>query len=317
MNILIFGAGALGSVFGGFLSREHGVTLIGREEHMRAITKRGLRITGIWGEHTFTRLRALTSVEQIPPEERFDLIMRTTKSYDTAQAVREVAHLVDEGTAVLSMQNGIGNEETIASVVGEERTMGGMAIFGARLLEPGCAEVTVYASECLVGELAGGATPRAKKIAYAFSLAGIPTKPSEDIIRDKWLKAFYNIALNPLSAILRVPYGRLGGMEETRRLMREMLREAFEVASAKGIRLEYTWEEYYEYLLENLLPPTAKHISSMLQDMERGKKTEVDYMNGAVVSLGRKLGIATPVNETITEIVKALERVKSKRTKEI
>ncbi len=305
MKILIFGAGALGSVFGGFLSREHEVTLIGREPHMRAIARRGLRISGIWGEHTFTRLRALTSVEQLP-EKRFDLVMITTKSYDTATAVREVAPFAGDG--VLSMQNGIGNEETIASVVGEERTLGGMAIFGARLLEPGSVEVTVYASECLVGELSGGLSQRAREIAAHFTGAGIPTKPSEDIIRDKWLKAFYNIALNPLSAILRVPYGKLGELEETRRLMREMLKEAFAVAGAKGIRIGYTWEEYFRHLLENLLPPTARHISSMLQDIERGKRTEIDYMNGAIVKLGRELGIATPVNETITAIVRALER---------
>jgi 2-dehydropantoate 2-reductase len=314
MNILIFGAGAMGSVFGGFLSRDNSVTLIGRREHIKAINERGLTITGIWGEYIFTRLAAFTSVEQIPEHASFDLIMITTKSYDTASAVREVLPFVKEGTAVMSMQNGIGNEEIIASVVGRQNTMGGMAIFGARLLEPGCAEVTVYASECLVGDLEGGATPRAKEIASVFNHAGIPTKASDDIIREKWMKAFYNIALNPLSAILRVPYGKLGEMPETRKLMRAMLREAFEVANALGIRLKFTWEEYYTHLLENLLPPTASHISSMLQDIEKGKRTEIDYMNGAIASLGKKLGIATPVNETITEIVKALEQ---RGTKEI
>ncbi len=307
MNILIFGAGAMGSVFGGFLSQEHEVTLIGRQEHMRAIAERGLRISGIWGEHHFTRLSALTSVEQIPERERFDLIMITTKSYDTAKAVEEVAPLVGEGTAVLSMQNGIGNEEVIARAFGEERTLGGMAIFGARLLEPGHAEVTVYASECLVGELKGGESERARELASAFTRAGIPTRASDDIVRDKWLKAFYNIALNPLSAILRVPYGTLGELEETRELMRKMLKEAFEVAQAKGIRVGFSWEEYYNHLLENLLPPTARHISSMLQDIERGKRTEIDYLNGAVARLGRELGVATPVNDAVTAIVKALE----------
>jgi 2-dehydropantoate 2-reductase len=316
MNILIFGAGAMGSVFGGFLSREHKVTLVGREQHMRVIAERGLRISGIWGEHRFTRLSALTSVEQIPEHERFDLIMITTKSYDTAKAVEEVAPLVDERTAVMSMQNGIGNEEVIARAFGKRRTIGGMVIFGARLPKPGHAEVTVYASECLVGELEGGASERADKIAAAFTRAGIPTRASDDIIRDKWLKAFYNIALNPLSAILRVPYGRLGEMPETLSIMRAMLKEAFEVANALGIRVACTWEEYYEHLLRDLLPPTAKHISSMLQDMERGKRTEIDYMNGAVVRLGRELGIPAPVNETVTEIVKALER-RAGKTKEI
>jgi len=263
MNILIFGAGAMGSVFGGFLSRDNSVTLIGRREHIKAINERGLTITGIWGEHIFTRLAAFTSVKQIPEHASFDLIMITTKSYDTAKAVEEVAPLVGEGTAVLSMQNGIGNEEVIARVAGEERTLGGMAIFGARLLEPGSVEVTVYASECLVGELRGGESERARELASAFTRAGIPTRASEDIVRDKWLKAIYNIALNPLSAILRVPYGKLGELEETRELMRAMLKEAFEVALAKGIRMGFTWEEYYEHLLENLLPPTTATTLSL------------------------------------------------------
>lgn len=127
MRVLIFGAGAMGSVFGGFLSRTTDVVLVGRNPHMKVVGENGLKVTGIWGEHLF-RPGARTSVEDLGS---FDVAFITTKAYDTPTAAREVLpHLADDGIAV-TMQNGIGNEETVAGVVGKDRTMGGMAIFGA------------------------------------------------------------------------------------------------------------------------------------------------------------------------------------------
>ncbi|MFQ5976396.1 MAG: ketopantoate reductase family protein [Candidatus Hydrothermarchaeales archaeon] len=308
MKILIMGAGALGSVFGGFLSNLNEVTLIGRNPHVSKINKDGLRITGIWGKHLFTNLKAFTGInERIGTQ---DLIMITTKSYDTKDAVEEIRPLVGEDTLVMSMQNGIGNEETIAGIVGSDKTAGGMAIFGAQFLKPGHVKVTVYASECLVSPV-NGDMEKAKKIAETFSKSGIPTLPSDDVIRDKWMKAFYNIALNPLSAILKVPYGTLGDHEETKQIMTELLDEAFEVAKAENINLKFSALKYFNYLLEKQLPPTAGHRSSMLQDIERGKKTEIDYLNGAIIELGKKHRIDTPVNETIVNLIKILEKPSS------
>ncbi len=306
MKVLIMGAGAIGSVFGGFLSSIQEVSLVGRGAHIQEVKKEGLKITGIWGEHRFENLKAYTA-EEIPEIDKQDLILITTKSYDTMAAVNQSSPLLKSGTLVMSMQNGIGNEEVIASVAGRERAMGGMAIFGAALLAPGHVRVTVYASECLVGML-DGSFEKAEGIAGIFTKAGIPTLPTRGIIREKWMKAFYNIALNPLSAILRVSYGFLGEHLETRALMKHMLWEAFRVAEAEGIKLDKTHEEYLQYLLEEQLPPTAQHRSSMLQDIERGKKTEVDYLNGAVARLGRKHGIPTPYNDAIAAIIKSLER---------
>jgi 2-dehydropantoate 2-reductase len=308
MNALIMGAGALGSVFGGFLSSIQEVSLVGKGAHIQEVKKEGLKITGIWGEHRFEDLTAYTA-EEIPDIEEQDLIMITTKSYDTEAAVNQALPLLKRDTLVMSMQNGIGNEEVIARTVGRDRTMGGMAIFGAALLAPGHVKVTVYASECLVGML-DGSYEKAKGIAEIFTNAGIPTLPTQNIIREKWMKAFYNIALNPLSAVLRVPYGFLGEHEETRALMKHMLQEAFRIAGAEGIKLDKTPEEYFQYLLEKQLPPTAQHRSSMLQDIERGKKTEIDYLNGAVARLGRKHRILTPYNDAMAAIITSLERAR-------
>jgi 2-dehydropantoate 2-reductase len=305
MRILIMGAGALGSVFGGFLSKGHEVTLIGRRAHMKAINESGLRVSGIWGDHLFSNMRVCTSPKDV--EERQDFILITTKSYDTKRAVEDVRHLLKGDSRVISMQNGIGNEDTVAEVAGRQRTLGGMAIFGAALPEPGHVEVTVYASECLLGPL-GGRDRMAHVLAKAITEAGIPTLVSDDIIRDKWMKAFYNIALNPLSAILKVPYGVLGEYQETRDIMYWLLNESFQVAGAEGIQLKFDLDGYFKYFLERQIPPTAGHRSSMLQDIEQGKKTEIDYLNGRIIALARRHGIETPVNHTITSIIKVLEK---------
>lgn len=308
MKILIMGAGALGSVFGGFLSNLNEVTLVGRDPHISKINRDGLRITGIWGEHLFSDLKAFIEVNEGIRTQ--DLIMITTKSYNTREAVEEIRPLVGENTLVMSMQNGIGNEETIAGIVGMDKTAGGMAIFGAQFVKPGHVKVTVYASECLVSPL-NGDIEKAEEIAENFSKAGIPTLPSDDIVRDKWMKAFYNIALNPLSAILKVRYGALGDHKETKQVMRGLLDEAFEVAKAEGIKMKFSSEGYFKYLLEKQLPPTANHRSSMLQDIERGKKTEIDYLNGAIVELGKKHQIKRPINKTIVNLIKVLEKPNS------
>jgi len=301
------GAGALGSTFGGFLSRENRVSLVGRRLHMNAIEDKGLRISGIWGKHIFENLVATTSVRDI--KEKQDFIFITTKSYDTRVAVMKVKHLLKPEGYVITMQNGIGNEDTAAEIVGNDHTMGAMVIFGATLVEPGHVKVTVYASECRVGEL-GIKTEKSTEIASIISEAGIPTSPSDDIIRDKWMKAFYNIALNPLSAILKVTYGFLGEHKETKDLMYRLLEEAFQVALAEGVALEVDLDSYFKFFLEKQLPPTASHLSSMLQDIERGKETEIDYLNGFIVEKGKAHDIQTPFNNTMTQIVKSLEKVK-------
>jgi len=308
MKTLVMGAGAIGSVFGGFLSNSQDVTLIGRVSHISAIRKKGLRVSGIWGDHLFKNLKAFTSVDECREFSPYDLILMTTKSYDTEYATMQILPLIGNSSIVVSIQNGIGNEETIAKIVGKERTMGGMAIFGAMMMNPGHVKVTVYASECLFGTLSGS-MERAKNVADIMTKAGIPSLPTDDIIREKWIKVFYNIALNPLSAILKVRYGVLGKYDETRSIMRCMLREAFKVAEAEKVGPKFTYEDYFEHLIKKQLPPTADHISSMLQDLERGKKTEVDFMNGAIVRMGKCHNIETPVNKTIVNIIKALERV--------
>ncbi|HUW66883.1 MAG TPA: 2-dehydropantoate 2-reductase [Candidatus Nanoarchaeia archaeon] len=301
-RIAVMGAGAIGSVIGGMLALHgHRVTLIGRPSHMDHIRNHGLHITGIWGDHLVKEIDTSTS----PLQEYQDIVFLTVKSFDTASAAKESLPMVGPDTIVVSMQNGLGNMETLAGIVGK-KAIGAMAIFGAILLEPGCVEVTVIASEALVGEM-DGLTPRVEAIAYMLDSAGIPARPSNNIMRDIWHKALYNIALNPLSAIFQVTYGQIADNPHTRWLAEQMISEAFEVALVTGIDLGFTSCEYLDILWTRQLPPTREHRSSMLQDIMRGKRTEIDHINGAVVKLGAEQGIETPYNCAIVRMVKARE----------
>ena len=305
-NFLIMGAGVLGSGVGGLLaSAGYDVTLVGRERIMKPIREKGLRITGILGERIL-RLKAVSSVKQVQSQPEPDIILLTTKAYDTEEAVKAVMELMKEDSVVLSLQNGIGNVETIAELVGKERTLGGMIITGFEWVRDAEVSVTVSGDKTKIGELNGEITPRLLEIADAFSTAGLPTEAVSDIQSHIWSKALFNASLNPLSAIFRVPYGELAN-PYTFAIIREIVKEAFAVAKAEHVKLLWgSYEEYLEYLEKVQLPRTAKHRSSMLKDIENGKRTEIDYINGIFVRLGEKHNIPTPVNETLVRQLKFL-----------
>jgi len=311
MNILVMGAGAVGSAVGGFLGEGgHRVALVGRDPHMAAIREQGLHIEGIWGEHLIRGLRTFTSVREVP-QERFDLVLITTKSYDTGEAARQVLPWLSEDTQVISLQNGLGNVETISQIVGDHRAVGGRLIFGIKIPEAGRAEITVYADKVMLGSPSHKVDlARLEAVASAFTQAGIPTEATLEIEQFIWGKVFYNCCLNPLSALLGVTYGELIEHSETRQIMASVIEEIFSVAGAKGVAL--AWRSPLEYqgiLFGRLIPDTYAHHASMLQDVMRGKKTEIDALNGAIARLGEEAGIPTPVNLMLTRLIKVKERV--------
>jgi 2-dehydropantoate 2-reductase len=309
MRYLVIGAGAIGSVFGGFLRKAgQDVTLVGREQHISRIRDEGLHVTGIWGEHVIEMLNLYTDTKQLR-DEKFDVILICVKSYDTAEAVREAVPFVGQDSLAVSLQNGLGNVETIAKVVGWERTVGGRVIFGVELSEPGSVKITVYAEEVMLGsprEQIG--RERIERIVSEFNTAGIPTLYTDEIEKYIWSKVLYNCALNPLATILRTNYGYLLEREETRSLMREIIKEVFSVAAASEVSLFWNkYEDYVDLLFSKLIPATYEHHPSMVQDISRGKRTEIDALNGAVCSLAEEARVAVPVNRTISHIVKTLE----------
>ncbi len=315
LRVLVAGAGALGSVFGGFL-RKAGleVVLLGRAAHMAAIDRDGLAIDGLWGEHRVGGLRTATAAAALAGP--FDCILVPVKSYDTTAVVAAVAPLLAPRGVMLSLQNGLGNVETVESIAGAERTLGARVIFGATIPQAGLVRITVFADPTAIGALRPGLVSRrdeaARRWASIIDAAGVPALYTDRLPALLWAKVFYNAALNPLGALLRVHYGALAEREDSRAVMDAAVGEAFAVAAAEGVELP--WSRPSDYLREfygRLVPATFDHRSSMLQDLERGRRTEIDAINGAVWHRGRGRGIVTPVNETLTRILHLVERESS------
>lgn len=314
MQLLIMGAGSIGSVAGGFMAKAgHKVTLIGRDPHMAAIRSHGLRIRGIWGEHHVSSLTALTDTTGLQRGD-FDAILVCVKSYDTATVAATLQPLVDDATLVCAYQNGLGNAETLAAALGWERVVGARAIYGTVLPAPGEAEVTVIANPTAIGPYldkpgAEALVKPSQALAEAMNDAGLPTVFTGCIATVLWAKVAYNCALNPLSALLDVPYGALAASEDTRAIMHEVITELYAVAGALGVPLDpATAEAYEEVFYTKLVPPTAAHYASMREDFKRGRRTEIDALNGAIARYGNQCGLACPSNSLLTRLVQARER---------
>jgi 2-dehydropantoate 2-reductase len=312
---LIYGAGAIGSILGGFLHKiGRPVTFVGRGEHFRAISEIGLAVTGIWGEH-FVPAKEVRTQSSSNPDRKFPVILLCVKSKDTEASAKEAAPLLQEGGIMVSMQNGLNNWEIIAHEVGEARTVGARVIFGAEIVKPGEAVVTVNADDVLLGEpflpVNGIAL---QTLQQDLARSGIPARivNTQEIWAAIWGKVLYNSSLNPLGALLEVPYGDLGKSQETKEIIRIVIKEIFAVMRAKGVKVAYRdADDYYQYLLDKQLPPTVDHRASMLQDIEIGRKTEIDALNGAISQYAKKHGIATPYNDLLTSLIKFKEMKKA------
>ena len=269
-----------------------------------------LKISGIWGEHLLRNVKGFTSVQEIG-EADFDLVLLSTKSFDTEDAVKEILPLVGHQTMIVALQNGLGNIETIARITGREHAIGARVIFGIELVEPGHFKVTVIADNVLLGTISQDVpAERVTEIAAVINKAGIPTATTSEIEKFIWTKVLYNCCLNALSALLDTCYGKLGEFEATREILRAIITEVLAVAKSRGIDMGFPNTAAYEKVFyEELLPPTYAHHASTLQDLKSGKKTEIEALNGAIVRMGKEKGIPTPVNWTLTQLIHGKEGV--------
>jgi len=316
-TILITGLGALGTVFATLLKKAgHKVFALTKKKYLPELADRTLRVNGIWGGHEAVIDGIYDTIEPLK-DRSIDLIIIAVKSFDTAAAIAQVTPLVRSGTLVISAQNGYGNYETISDAVGHEHSLLARIIFGVKLHGPGRAEVTVIADDVRLGQPRGAVDKgRIRDIADMFVHAGIPTKYAENIEAVLWDKILYNVALNPLGAILECTYGQLAENGETRSIMDAIIEEVFAVARAHGKPLNWlSAGEYRDHFYTKLVPPTAKHFPSMYYDVTAGKRLEIDALNGAIVRLAREKGIFVPVNETITDLIKAKEILIASRTR--
>jgi 2-dehydropantoate 2-reductase len=314
-KILIAGCGAIGSVMGCLLRQAgHDVTLFGREWHLDAVRRGGLVVDGIWGHHQANGFSLASHVAEL--SDSYDLIIFAIKSFDTQLMIDAVGSRLDEDGLALSMQNGLGNIEALAARFGAERSLGANVLVGAEITAPGNARVTVQASPIIVGPMEVSDCVMMERIhgwTRAFQEAGIPCTASPHILGHLWAKVFYNAPLNPLGALLSVHYGALGKDPELRAIMDGVIGEAFEVA-AKRDGAELLWDSaraYKEHFYSRLLPPTYNHRSSMLQDLERGRRTEIDAINGRIWQYGEEMGIPTPYNESMTRLLRQREKARA------
>jgi 2-dehydropantoate 2-reductase len=306
MRYLIVGTGALGSVFGGLLRHQgQDVALMGRGPHFEQVTAKGLSIDGIWGDFAVGPLARHQDFS-----ERYEVILLCVKSFDTQEACRQIRGLLAPQGIIVSVQNGLGNLEIIAQEFGAAHTIGARVIFGAQVMQPGLVRVTVYAEPVLVGAMAADYPRQALAQAVDdLNRAGIPTRQVDDILTHIWGKVLYNCALNPLGAILGVPYGALGDNPQTRELMRLIIEEIYRVAGAKGIALGFAEASgYFDFFLKNLVPATADHWPSMWQDLQAGRRTEIEALNGAICSYGEAARVPTPYNDAVSRLVRFLEQ---------
>lgn len=315
-RFIIHGAGAIGSTFGGMLARAgHQVQLVGRDAHMRAVREGGLVMDGLLGDHVVKGIGTFTGLSGVSPEPPVKAVFISVKSSDTGMAVADLkqSRLVGGQTLVVSLQNGLGNLEQIRQAYGPERSIGGRVIFGAQVTRPGHVHVSVWADSVLLGGPSSREGKRAcHDLADLLTACGIETKPVDHIEAALWGKVLYNVGLNPLSALLNVSYGALGKEAHARGLLVQLMEEAFAVASAETELPWGTVGEYIEHFFARLLPPTESHLSSMLQDMERGRATEIDAITGEVIRRAELLNLPVPVNRVIYELIKAREGVDRK-----
>ena len=319
-RIGIVGAGGIGAVVGGMLARAgHDVTLVDQwPEHVEAMKRGGLWITGVMGEHV-VRVKALHIHELQGVAEPFDVVFVAVKSYDTDwAALLMLPHLAPDGV-MLSVQNGI-NDERIAAVAGRERTAGCVVAIGAAVYEPGVAVCTnVEPVGFKIGELDGADTPRIADLARMMGDVG-PSEATTHLWVERWSKLAGNCMGNALTALAGYTYAEALRRPETRRIQIQVAAECVRVAGAAGHALGAVWgipagpllkaaegravEEVETAMLAlaDRIGGTAR--ASFLQDVMKGRRTEIEYLNGYVAGQGRKLGVPTPFNDAVVEAVR-------------
>jgi 2-dehydropantoate 2-reductase len=302
LRICIVGAGALGSLFGGLLARAGASVWLynpSNVAHVQAIQSAGLRIERD-AESWHVPVPATTTPEALAEA---DLVGIFVKAHQTARAMEQIAPLLSPRSWVLSLQNGIGMEREILQFVPAERFLRGVTAQGATLLAPGRVRWAGVGPTRL-GRWRGPLTPEIEGILGLLRKAQIETEYSEEIERLLWEKILINCAINPLTALFDQPNGSIVHDPELREIAGAVAREVLRVAQAHGVTL--TEAEAVERV-ETVACKTAQNISSMLQDVRRGRPTEIEYINGAVVREGRRLGIATPINLFLTKLIKERE----------
>ncbi len=302
MRVCIVGSGAVGSLFAAALAQVDGVEVWAydlAQAHVDAINAVGLRLTGA-GEVHARGIQATTDASLLPPCE-FGLV--ATKAMHTEAAIQATAHAFRDG-CVASVQNGVGNEETIAAHV--ERVIRGTTFPAGKILEPGVVQWDVK-GDTTFGPFEPSPAPIAEieRLADACTRGGMPTAAVADARGAQWRKVIFNASTNPVGALTGLTHGRVCELPPLRAFVSALVDEGKAVAAAQGIVLDADPEALIDHAAK---PEVAYgHKASMLQDVEARRQTEVDYLNGGIVRFGGEHGVPTPLNEAVVALIKGVE----------
>lgn len=307
MQIALIGAGAMGSLFGSLLAAVSPVVLVDhRKAHIDAINTEGLVVESLDGSRRVHRLAAVSDPQTLGGP--FDLAIVFTKSGQTRAAAETAARLLKPAGVALSLQNGLGNREVLAEILGPHRALVGVTSQGATLVGPGHVRHAGDGPTWIARPVP--ADRMAAAVCSLFNAAGIQTELTDDADALVWGKLIVNVGINALAALLRVPNGVLAAEPACEGLMAQAVAEAVAVADARGIALPYP--DPLEHV-KAVCRRTAQNHASMLQDVLRGAPTEVAVINGAVARLAGELGLAAPVNSFLAALVAALEATAASR----
>lgn len=308
-HIAIVGAGAVGGFFGAMLAMAgQRVTLIGRPALAQIVAQQGLQLHKGGQVHT---VKPSASADMAALQGA-DLVLFCVKSTDTAAAAAQMAPHLAPGALVLSLQNGVDNPPVIARAT--RTTVVPTVVYVATAMpEPGVVK-HFGRGDLVIGPLdatdAADAALQARlqAVVRLFASAGVPVKVSADVMVELWSKLMVNCAYNAISGLAQLPYGRMAASPEVREVMRLAVHEVVAVAQAEGVNLQI---EASLEAMDRIAAAMPAQLSSTAQDMARGKRSEIDHLNGFVARRGAELGIATPVNQTLHALVKLAESAKA------
>ncbi|TAJ43944.1 ketopantoate reductase family protein [Methanofollis fontis] len=299
--VLILGAGAVGLALAGKLADVADVYAACRHRHASAIREGGLVMDGIWGDRTVGTLSCITGPAELSVDP--DLVVVTAKGTDTESICREYAAVMG-GRSVVTLQNGIGNEDRIARYT--DRIIGGTVTTNFAVVGPGHVRVSSQSAPVVLGTWSGPADLLPPAIDL-FERAGIPVAATADIRAEKWAKSLLNIAVNPLCALLSVQVGAAAS-PHLRGVIEGLIQETYAVMEAEGIRVRWrSADEYLDHLFGVQVPDFSTVYPSMYYDIQNRRRTEIDLLNGYVVALGERQGIPTPYNRCIAGLIRFRE----------
>jgi 2-dehydropantoate 2-reductase len=298
MRIAVMGTGGIGGFFGGRLAQAgNDVTFIARGAHLAAMKQDGLKVESALGDIHIARPSVTDNPAEIGP---VDLVLFGVKLWDTESAARSIAPIVGPDTAVISFQNGVQKDDVLREVLGERAVVGGVAYISATIAAPGVIRHAGALQRLVFGEYDGKASPRTTAFLEACKAAGINAEISGDIRRALWEKFVFLVGLSGTTASTRHTIGPVRGNPQTRAFLLDVMREVVAVGLAEGIALAPDFADDRLAFCDTL--PTDM-TSSMHNDRERGNRLEVQWLSGDVAARGKRLGVPTPANRAIYDIL--------------